>query len=124
MIVSGVFILGVIFFLGYVKWQQDLSRPPTTLAEAQKRITGAGYFMAGVPPYGMVISKEPITDEEANNFHLTCRKERVMGKAGIVARPRYESKLDAPHLSIIPWGKDLILIGDADFIEEIVKLSN
>jgi hypothetical protein len=125
MIVSGVLVLGVIvLFFGYVKWQQHLTGPPKTLAEAQERITDAGFYMAGVYPYGMVISKEPITDEEANYYHLSCRKERFMGKAGIVARSRFEANLDAPHLSIFAWGNDLILFGDPGFIEEIVKVTN
>lgn len=64
-----VLVLGVmVLFLGYLKWQQDLSRPPTTLAEAHKRVTDAGFFMAGVHPYGLVNSKEPITDKEANQY--------------------------------------------------------
>ena len=125
MIVSSVLIVGVmVLFFGYVKWQQVLTAPPKTLAEAQKRITDAGFFMAGVHPYGLVISKEPITDEEANHYHLSSPKEKWMGKARIVARSRYESKLDAPQLSITLWGNDLVLVGDRDFIDEIVKLSN
>ena len=119
MIVSGVLVLGVmVLFFGYVKWQPG---PPKTLAEAQKRITDAGFFMAGVPPYGMVISKEPITDEEAKDYHLPCPKEKWKGKARIVARSRHETKLNEPQMSLIPWGNDLILFGDPDFIEEIVN---
>jgi hypothetical protein len=125
MIVSGFIVLCVMFlFLGYVKWQQDLTRPPKTLADAQKRITDAGFFMAGAQPYGMVISKEPITDEDANQYHLSCPKEKWKGKARIEARSRFETNLDAPQLPIIPWGRNLVLFGDPDFIEEIVKLSN
>jgi hypothetical protein len=124
MIVSGVLVLGVlVLFFGYVKWQQHQAGPPKTVSEAQERITDAGFFMAGVHPYGMVISKETITDEEANAYHLECPKEKWKGKARIVARSRHETMYNAPQMSIIPWGNDLILFGDPDFIEEIVKLN-
>ena len=135
--IAGLCVFVLVYVGGIWSWhwlQEEMPEAPKTLMEAKKRVEGAGYHVPLNPrnkkggdfSYVVTLSRDPMTWEDQSCLLVSSSKEAWAGKARIYVIQSGDSRVEdvsmKPGLVTVQWGKDLIVVGDPDLVNEIIRL--